>query len=100
MSTRRSFRLAAFACAAGLAGVACGGASGSDNSSAPAPTAETDPADLDDVAADPEPADADSESGAVVPALLQFTAPLVGGGEIIGDELAGKPTAFWFWSPT
>lgn len=45
--------------------------------------------------------DADAaDAGGVVPAALQFTAPLVGGGEIVGDELAGKPTAFWFWSPT
>ena len=41
-----------------------------------------------------------TDSGAVVPASLQFTAPLIGGGEIVGDALAGKPTAFWFWSPT
>ena len=36
-----------------------------------------------------------------VPEALQFTAPLVGGGEI--DLAAGfdnKPTVFWFWAPT
>jgi hypothetical protein len=35
------------------------------------------------------------------PEALQFTAPLVGGGEI--DLAAGfddKPTVFWFWAPT
>jgi len=35
------------------------------------------------------------------PETLQFTAPLVGGGEI--DLAAGfdsKPTVFWFWAPT
>lgn len=95
MITRRSLRIAAFACAAGLAGAACGGASGVDDSSAaaePAPTVAP--------STDSAPADASAESGVVVPASLQFTAPLVGGGEIVGDELAGKPTAFWFWSPT
>jgi hypothetical protein len=95
MITRRSLRLVAFACAAGLAGAACGGTGGGDDSSAPAPAADTATADTD-----PTPADAGSQSAAAVPALLQFTAPLIGGGEIAADELAGKPTAFWFWSPT
>ena len=38
---------------------------------------------------------------AQAPEALQFTAPLVGGGEI--DLAAGfddKPTVFWFWAPT
>ena len=34
------------------------------------------------------------------PASLQFTAPLVGGGDIDAATLAGKPTLFWFWAPT
>lgn len=94
VTTRRSLRLAAFACVAGLAGVACGGASGGDDSSATTePTA-------DDAGEAQVSSDENAESGAVVPASLQFTAPLIGGGEIVGDELAGKPTAFWFWSPT
>lgn len=100
MITRRSVRVAAFACAAGLTGVACGGASSGDDSgstsSAVVPAVETTPG---DVAAEAAPAD-EAESGGVVPAALRFTAPLIGGGEIVGDELAGKPTAFWFWSPT
>ena len=100
MITRRSFRLAAFACAASFVGVACAGTSNGDDSSAPVSAVEPAPTETDAVAADPVPADEGSGSGAVVPALLQFTAPLVGGGEIAGDELAGKPTAFWFWSPT
>jgi len=37
---------------------------------------------------------------AEVPALLQFTAPLVGGGEFAGAAYAGRATAFWFWAPT
>lgn len=96
MVTPRSLRIAAFACAAGLAGAACGGASGGDVSSAPAPVAGPAPSDTEASASAP----ADTDAGAVVPASLQFTAPLIGGGEIVGDELAGKPTAFWFWSPT
>jgi hypothetical protein len=42
------------------------------------------------------PVDAD----VVVPEALQFTAPLVGGGEFSGAAVAGKPTLFWFWAPT
>jgi len=35
-----------------------------------------------------------------VPEALQFTAPLVGGGEFSGADLPDKPTVFWFWAPT
>ncbi len=80
--------------------MACGGASDSDQVSAPATAVEAAPETAAPEAAASEteaPADA---SATVVPPLLQFTAPLVGGGELVGDELAGKPTAFWFWSPT
>jgi hypothetical protein len=100
MMNGRSFRLAAFACVAGLVGVACGGTSSGDDASAPASAADTVPAATSTPVVDSAPADAASDSGAMVPSLLQFTAPLIGGGEIVGDELAGKPTAFWFWSPT
>ena len=107
MITGRPFRVAAFVCVAGLAGVACGGASSGDDAAAvPAPAADAAPAATDAPtatdapAADSVSADAGSDAGAVVPPLLQFTAPLIGGGEIAVDELAGKPTAFWFWSPT
>lgn len=100
MSSRVSIRIAALACVAGLAGVACGGASGGDDSSAPTPAADSTPTVTEASPATGE-AGVDADAGAAaVPALLQFTAPLVGGGEIVGDELAGKPTAFWFWSPT
>ncbi|CAN5584051.1 hypothetical protein BH10ACT2_BH10ACT2_15500 [soil metagenome] len=57
-----------------------------------------------DAAADPTTA---SSAGATpanptveVPQLLQFTAPLVGGGEFDGASYAGRATAFWFWAPT
>lgn len=38
----------------------------------------------------------------VVPAdsALQFTAPLVGGGQFEGAAYIGRPVAFWFWAPT
>jgi hypothetical protein len=43
----------------------------------------------------PTPTDA-----AIVPDILQFSAPLVGGGTFDGAAVAGIPTAFWFWAPT
>lgn len=52
--------------------------------------------------AEPETETSESTVPSVpVPEALQFTAPLVGGGEI--DLAAGfdnKPTVFWFWAPT
>lgn len=42
----------------------------------------------------------EDQSAIPAPEALQFTAPLVGGGEI--DLAAGfdnKPTVFWFWAP-
>ena len=44
--------------------------------------------------------DAPAPEPAPVPEILQFTAPLVGGGEIDAAALAGKATVFWFWAPT
>lgn len=35
-----------------------------------------------------------------VPAALDFSAPLVGGGSFDGATMAGRPVAFWFWAPT
>lgn len=100
---------------------ACGGGSDADDAVA-TPGAATDPpavdAPLDTEAASEGDtgADASTESGptesgstdaapidppvADAPPALQFTAPLVGGGEIDATTLAGQPTAFWFWSPT
>jgi len=81
----RSTRLLSALGAATLLFAACGEDSPSD-SAAPAPATES-------------AATADTDSAAVAPELLQFTAPLVGGGEIDATSLAGKPTVFWFWAP-
>ena len=61
-----------------------------------ATTSDTAPAPptTDDATA-PAPTDA-----VVVPDILQFSAPLVGGGTFDGAAVAGMPTAFWFWAPT
>jgi hypothetical protein len=58
------------------------------------PVAE--PAAAEPAAGDTPPAD----DVVAAPAALQFTAPLVGGGELDAATLAGKPTLFWFWAPT
>ncbi|MDA2813196.1 redoxin domain-containing protein [Nocardiopsis sp. RSe5-2] len=38
-------------------------------------------------------------SGGGAPAALDFSAPLVGGGEIDGADLQGEPVVLWFWAP-
>ena len=35
----------------------------------------------------------------VVPEVLRFTAPRVGGGTVDATAYAGRPVAFWFWAP-
>jgi hypothetical protein len=32
-------------------------------------------------------------------ALLDFKAPKLGGGQVIGSEFVGKDVALWFWAP-
>lgn len=71
--------------------VACGG--GGDPEASPATDAPT-PAAVTTAA----PGATAIDPGAV-PAALQFTAPLVGGGEIELGELAGRPVLLWFWAP-
>lgn len=31
--------------------------------------------------------------------LLDFTAPKLGGGQVVGSEFVGKDVAIWFWAP-
>jgi len=50
-------------------------------------------------AASPTPA-APSATDAAVPEIMNFRAPLVGGGELDSAELAGAPVVYWFWAPT
>ena len=101
MTPRRLLRTAAFAAAAGLVAVACGGSdSAVDTAAGPAAT-EAPAATSADEATGADTAGTDgSESSSTAPELLQFSAPLVGGGELDAAALADKPTAFWFWSPT
>lgn len=81
---------------------ACGGG-GDDDAATPATAADA-PADDTAVADQPAPTSApDDGSGSAVvgdaPEALQFTAPLVGGGDIEMAALAGRPVLLWFWAP-
>jgi hypothetical protein len=37
--------------------------------------------------------------GAPTPQVLDFIAPRLGGGQVVGSELAGKDVAMFFWAP-
>ncbi len=98
----RSKRLLSALAAGALLLAACGTSSdGGSANTAPATeavaTPDTEPAAPADAASDAVPTDVDAVA---VPAALQFSAPLVGGGELDASSLAGKPTVFWFWAPT
>ena len=79
---------------------ACSGGSATDSATeiAAEPATEVPAAEATgDAAGDDAISDSDT---AAAPAALQFSAPLVGGGELDATTLAGKPTVFWFWAPT
>jgi hypothetical protein len=48
------------------------------------------------VPAQPTPA---ATGAAPTPKLLNFTAPRLGGGQVVGSELVGKDVAMFFWAP-
>lgn len=48
---------------------------------------------------DPAPGSSPSADGASVPQILDFTASRLGGGQVVGAELAGKDVVAWFWAP-
>lgn len=91
-------RLLTGAIALGLTAAACAGPANDDAGdtlavASPSPTAP---------AAEPvaDSAVPDRTAGdVVVPAALQFSAPLVGGGEIDLAELGDRPVLLWFWAP-
>jgi hypothetical protein len=103
MTSRSRSRIVAATFALGLVAAACSSGSGSGGSNAAAPSQST-PATVDASAlgvpgSDGAPTDG-GDPTAAVPQALQFTAPLVGGGEFTGADFADKPTVFWFWAPT
>jgi hypothetical protein len=103
----RSRRIVALCCATGLVLAACGSDTGSEAAPSISVTAAPDATSADTAAPDTAsgdtaaPADTDGvgEPAAVVPATLQFSAPLVGGGTFDGASVAGAPVVFWFWAP-
>lgn len=78
----------------GLGVVACGGG---DDGSSTATTGRLAAAPVPTTAA--TPAAAPAAAGAAVPAVLEFEAPLLGGGEFDARTYAGQPLALWFWAP-
>lgn len=97
---RRRLRMAALVAAAGLLASACGGA-GDDAADTVASTiaSATDSTTGDSAGSESNVASTESAM-AGAPEILQFTSPLVGGGELDAASLSDKPTAFWFWAPT
>ena len=79
-------RMLALALVAGSVAVACGGASGP-----PQTTAPTSP-----------PAAATGSTGEApteTPDILRFKAPRLSGGVLHGEDYAGTDVALWFWAP-
>jgi hypothetical protein len=83
--------------AVGLVLGACGSGSSDDATVPPATTAPTTSAPAD--AARTESDSGSAVAPADVPDALQFSAPLVGGGDIELTTLAGRPVLLWFWAP-
>jgi hypothetical protein len=48
---------------------------------------------------DPESTLSPVAEAAVPSTPLDFTAPALGGGEIVGSDYAGRDLAIWFWAP-
>jgi hypothetical protein len=74
--------------ALGLALAACGSSTSGDA--------------VTDTTAAPAATVPDASGGVVpedAPAILQFSAPLIGGGDIELTTLAGRPVLLWFWAP-
>lgn len=76
--------------------VACGG---SDDDAGSTPATDAPATSAPEPTAAAEPTGTADPNAAAVPAALQFSAPLVGGGEIEMGALAGRPVLLWFWAP-
>lgn len=94
--TSRLLLVAAVALAVLVA--ACGATPEDEASRAPAPAAEPTPTDERDGRADPQPSPDPPDAGVLAPGL-DVTLPAVGGGQVVGAELAGRDVALWFWAP-
>ena len=74
-----------------LVAAACGTDAGpaETGTTAPSPASEAPPA-------SERPSDG---TAPVVAEVLDFEAPLLDGGTLRGESLAGRDVAFWFWAP-
>jgi hypothetical protein len=45
------------------------------------------------------PAPAAATAATSTPKVLDFTAPKLGGGQVVGSELVGRDLAIFFWAP-
>lgn len=87
-------RLLIAAALAGLLITACGQDARTGNAGDTSPSVSTSPAST----VPPETASPDQAASAAE--ALQFSAPVVGGGELDLRTYAGQTVAFWFWAPT
>ena len=84
-------RLLAIASLVALTATACGADGGTPEAGTATPSRASE-----------APSAAESPSGGsapVVAEVLDFEAPLLGGGILDGESLAGRDVAFWFWAP-
>jgi hypothetical protein len=100
MFLRDANRLVTFVASAGVALLAACGGSGTPSATQPAPGEAATASSAAPPSSDVESTSAEVANPAAVPELLDFSAPLVGGGEFDARTLAGKSAAFWFWAPT
>jgi hypothetical protein len=83
-------RLLAIASLVALVATACGTRAGTSD----AGTSTASPA-----SAAPGASDGPTDRAPVVAEVLDFEAPLLAGGTLRGETLAGRDVAFWFWAP-
>lgn len=86
-------RLAASLLAVALAAAACGGSGDEDVSAAPAAETTT------TTAGTSLSTEAGAPAGPAVPEQLDFVAPDVRGGQVVGADFAGQDLVIWFWAP-
>lgn len=86
-------RLAASLLAVALAAAACGGSGDEDVAAAPAAETTT------TTAGTSSPTEAEAPAGPAVPEQLDFVAPDVRGGQVVGADFAGQDLVIWFWAP-
>ena len=88
----------AAACTLGLVTSACGDSPTGEAADAPATTVDTT---VDTAAGSAAGAASDTPDGSgTAIELLDFTAPLVGGGTFDGAAYGERPVVLWFWAPT